>query len=166
MASLNWPKLDLPAAQEVAAFRAIDRIIRQDPVCKRIFGKNFYSWTGDPLDTNDPTSESCPWIRLSPVPGASSWENVGQHRMPMSVAIELAVSGTRIDELLNLWGVVRAALFPQDLDQLAAVQAIIDTANITKGRMTRAAYAVSKDDKGVKILKATGDVELLLLINT
>jgi hypothetical protein len=133
MPTLNYPRLDLPAAQEVGAFRAVDRIIRQDPACRAAFGRSIYSWTGDALDDAEPTWDTCPWIRLSPVPGRADWENVGQHRFPMSVAIELAAAGTRIDELMNLWGIVRAALFPQGPAQLAVVQGIIQAAGITIG---------------------------------
>lgn len=166
MPLVNYPKLDLPPAAEQAAFRAIDRIVRQDPQCKRVFGRSIYSWLGDALDDAMPAFDTCPWIRLTPSPEAADWGNVGQHRFPMQVGIELATAGTNVDNLMNLFGVVRNALFPQDPAQFAAVRALIVAAGITQGKFTRAAYAVNKDDKGNKVLMAAGSLELVIYVNT
>lgn len=166
MPLLNYPKLELPVAAEVAAFRAIDKIVRTDPVCKRTFNRSIYSWTGDALDDAEPGFDTCPWMRLSPSPDPSGWGNSGQQRFPMTVGIELASAGTNIDNLMNLFGIVRYALFPQDPAQFAAVRAVIQAANITQGEFTRAAYAVRTDEKSNKILKAAGNLELVIYVNT
>lgn len=166
MALLNCPKLDLPDAQETLAFEAVDKVIRLDPVLKTVFGRNIYSWRGDALDEADPSLERCPWIRLTPVPEASAWANVGQHKMPMNVGIELAVAGTRVREMMNLFGAIRAAIFPQGPAQRAAVDAIADAARITKATLAKPAYGTRKDSAGNKLLYAMGRLELVLLIDT
>lgn len=163
---LNYPRLDLTDAQETLAFRAIDRILRQDPAVKPTFGRSIYSWLGDALDEAEPSLDMCPWLRLTPAPGTAEWENAGQHRMPMTVGIEIAVAGTRVDNLMNAYATIRAALFPQAPAQLAIVQGIIQAAQITKGTLTKAAYGTRRDDKGNKLLYAMGSLELLLLVNT
>ena len=106
---LNYPKLDLPTAQETLAFRMVDQTLRTDPVCKRAFGQQIYSWRGDALDDAEPSFDMAPWMRLTPSAEASDWNNVDQHRQPMLVTIELAVAGTNSDNLMNLYGVIRAA---------------------------------------------------------
>jgi hypothetical protein len=98
--------------------------------------------------------------------------------MPLSVGIEIAIVGTNVDNLLNVWGVVRSALFPQVPDPSSPVYAeqlalrakamAAQTANgITRGTITRPSYRVERDSKtGSKILYAEGTFDLLLLINT
>lgn len=166
MPQLNWPKLDITDAEESVAFDVVDRILRTDPDVKRIFGRNIYSWQGDAQDDMDPNVESCPWLRITPSPEASDWTNVGQHKMPMLVSIEVACIGTRVKNLMNLFALVRQALFPADAARLTEVQGWIDATAITKVRFVKPAYAIRKDKDGTKLLVGVGGLELNLLINT
>lgn len=167
MPQLTYPRLDLDPAPETTAFRAVDAVLRADPVLVRVLNKQgWFSWRGDPLDDAGPALSTCPWLRITPQSGPSDWETEGQHRMPLVVGIELAVGGTNADQLANLWHAVRGALFPADPARRADVRSALQAAGITRGRITQPAFAIRKDSAGNKIILAGGTLELLLLIDT
>jgi hypothetical protein len=167
MPLLNIKDLNLSDSPETVAFEAVEKILRTDPDVKRLF-KSIYSWQGDALDDAQPTYDACPWLRITPAPETSDWTNVGQHKMPMSVAIEIAVQGTRVRNLMNAFSVIRAAIFPAPgSDRFNVVEAAIGNTAITKVRFTRPAYGTAKDQAtSAKMLVGMGGLELNLNVNT
>jgi hypothetical protein len=174
---LNYPKLPLPDAPETIAFRVIDNILRSDDTISNLCNGNpglYISWRGDAEDTFDPSVATCPFLRISPGGLGSSWETEGQHRMPMSIAIEAAVVGSDFDQIGNFWGAIRSALFPPrpGSDGTTArsdwVKAQTKAANISRGILTAPAYSIKADENtaGPRITRADGTLELVLLIST
>lgn len=169
---LNYPKLALPDSEEVTAFRAIDLILRSDERLQAVLAR-YLSWTGEVEDLLDVTAAECPYLKISPGGLGSTWETEGQHRMPMSVAISAAVVGSDFDQIGNLWGCIRRALFPpRDTAENTArsdyVKAATKAAGINRGILTAPSYGVAVDEKqsGARITRADGTLELVLLIST
>lgn len=169
---LSYPKLAIPDQAEVLAFRAIDQILRSDDTLGRILVQ-YISWTGAYEDLFEPTLATCPYLRISPGGLGSSWETEGQHRMPMSIALSAAVVGSDFNQIGNLWGAIRKALFPpldtaENQARNAYVKATTKGAGISRGILTAPSYGVAVDEKqaGARITRADGTLELVLLIST
>jgi len=157
--------LNLPAAEETVAFRALVGVLENDPVLQSL-GTRIVSWTGGPDDLEEPTGLQ-PYLMLTPGGMASGWETEGQHRMPMTVSLLAVVAGTNVDEVMNFHGAIRRALFPADPEAADTIQEIMNAAGVTQGTLTAPAYGVKVDDAtGSRLLVATGSIELYLLINT
>lgn len=162
---LAFPKLQLPDCPEVLAFRAIETILRTDPVLHKVT-RDFNAWTGDASDVLPPTFATCPSLTMSPAPLPSDWEAEGQHKMPMAIAIMCVVAGSNRDQLMNYWAAVRRALWPEDPARFAFVRKLVLDAHITRPVLTASAYGVKLEEKGVRLLIAEGTLKLILLINT
>lgn len=165
MALLSFKKLPLPDSEETIAFRAIDKVLKHDIVLKSIV-KTYNSYTGDPLDIITPTAAMTPYVQIAPKPMSGRWESEGQHRLPFAVLITCAVDGTNVDQLMNLFGCVRRALWPKDPAKMASVRAILAHAGITKGTLTMGGYGVIPVEKGSHVIGGQGHLELLLLVST
>jgi hypothetical protein len=165
MGLLNVPRLALPDAEETIAFRAIEKILALDPTLKRVL-RHFHAWRGETDDLLQPTPSTCPHLGIAPRPQASRWEAEGMHSMPFSISLQLAVNGSNVDQLMNLWGAVRRALWPRDAAQMAEVRALVLNAAITKPTMTLGGFGVQVQDKGARVLIAQGSLNVLLLIST
>ncbi len=163
--ALNFPKLGLPDAAETIAFRAVEKVLRNDPTLRTVL-RHFHAWRGEADDILPPTPSTCPHLDIAPRPAASAWEAEGMHRMPFTVGFTLAVNGTRVDELMNLWGAIRRALWPADPAAMQRVREIVTGANITKPTLTLSGFGVQLQDKGARVLIAQGQLTVLLLIST
>jgi hypothetical protein len=163
--SLNYPKLAIPDVEETIAFRCIDSILRTDPTIKRIV-KDFGSWTGEASDIFGPTPATCPNLMLTPRANGSKWETEGQHAMPFSIIVMVAVNGTNIDQLLNFWGCIRRALWPSDMERMEAIHAKMAEAKIIRPTITMNAFAPFRTKDGGRVWIAEGSINLLLHINT
>lgn len=160
------PKLSIPDSAETVAFRCIDTILRGSPDIVRVF-RTVVSWRGDDIDGEDPTASMCPYLMIVPGGRQSGWVSEGQHEEPMQVGILIAVEGSDADQLMNLWGLIRSTLFPQDLTKMAAVQTATTTAGITCGTLTAPAFSVNaKEADDATLLAAMGTLELYLMIST
>lgn len=151
------------------AFRAVDSILRHDPVLSSIT-EQMLSWRGEVEDVLDPTASTCPWLRISPSADVSWWETEGQHRMPMSITLEAAVMGSDITQMLNYWAAIRRALWPQgDATARDAIRTAMQAARISRPILTQPSYTVMKltdSDSGARITLAQGQLRLILLIDT
>lgn len=172
MPPLNGTNLGLKPSVETTAFRALDRVFRQDKVLSRVLGKNFFSYTGDAKDNALPTKGlgTLPWMRVQGMGAPANWENEGQQRCPMIVSIELACDGTDQDQIMNLWGAVREAIWPPDEEEGEAICCKLQQAGVTNYRIIAPAYSfpTTTDQSGaaVQIMMARGAIGLTLLINT
>jgi hypothetical protein len=170
---LNFPVLDLPAAEETLAFRAVDTILRNDPALKAAT-KLHLSWKGDVEDIWNPSVSTCPFLRITPIAGPSRRETETEHRMPLDIEIMAAVLGSNSDNITNYWACIRRALFPQNsVSQLNAVLAVIAKAQSTGAMISRAiitsqGYGVVANPKndGDRITWAKGMIQLVMLVST
>ena len=145
--ALSFPKLALPDVEETIAYRCIDGILRSDPVLKRVV-RDYNSWTGEASDVFAPTPATCPNLQIAPRPAGSRWETEGMHSCPFAIAITCAVNGSNVDQLMNLWGHVRRALWPSDPDRMLAIQAKVAAAHIIKPTLTMQGFGVQLQKDG------------------
>jgi hypothetical protein len=163
---VNYPKLNLPDGAETLAFRAVERVLATDPLLSSAV-RTLVAWRGEAADLLEPAFATCPFVKLSPAPAASAWETEGLHRAPLVVAIDLAVAGTDVDQLLNLWAAVRLALWPPDPARAAVVRPIYDDARIVRPVLTLAGYGTRLDEKsGAPMLAAAASLQLILHVDT
>ena len=170
---LNFPVLDLPAAEETLAFRAVETILRDDPALKAVT-KLFLSWKGEVEDIWKPSVSTCPFLRITPIAGPSRRETEMEHRMPLDIEIMAAVLGSNSDNITNYWACIRRALFPQNsVAQLNAVLATIAAAQakgamISRAIITDQGYGVVANAKndGDRITWSSGTLELVMLVST
>jgi hypothetical protein len=163
---LSFHKLQLPDAEETIAFRAVDKILKHDIVLKHVL-KTYNSFTGSTIDLLTPTPAMCPYVQISPKPMQARWESEGEHRAPLTILILCAVEGSNADNLMNLFGCVRRALWPMDPAKKAEVDAIKNaTPVIMKATLSLAGFGVIPLAKGSSVIGAAGHLELLLHVPT
>src|SRR4051812_15603253 len=141
-------------------------MLRTDPVLQRVIGRNFNSWKGEANDIFGPTPATCPYLQLADKPSGSAWETEGMHATPYLVTIAVAVNGSDSDQIRNLWGAVRRALWPLDPARSLAVKMKANDARITKSTLTLSGVGVKLQEQGGRILIAQGQLKLFLMINT
>lgn len=162
---LNFPKLPLPDVEETIAFRAVDSLLRGDPMLQRVT-KSYNSFTGASDDVFGPSPSSCPYLQLAPKPMASRWETEGMHGMPFAIVISAAVNGSNVDQLMNYWGWIRRALWPADPERIEARNELIARTKIVRPTLTMQGYGSQLQKDGGRILVGIGTLNLLLLIDT
>ncbi len=166
MSTKAAPNLQIPRSIETACFRAICQVLRNDSVLGPATN-TFVSWTDSDQDLYDPAWALCPWLKVSPFPTASDWITESQHSSPITLRVQLAVRGLNVDNLLNYFGAVRNAIFPQSsIAALNAVQQVLMGAGILKPTITLAGYGHSVDDEGLRILIADATIRFALFVGT
>jgi hypothetical protein len=159
-------KLDLPDAPETKIFRAVEQVLRDDAGLAIV--RTWATWRGEDIDSIEfPSSVQCPFLRISPLPTASDRETEIQHKMPITIRLFLAIVGTNVDNIMNLCGAVRAALFPQDNPTLRdQVRSAIMLAGASIPVIRLNAYGMTTDEQGVPVMGAEGSIEFNTLIGT
>jgi hypothetical protein len=166
------PQLQIPQSLEAAAFRAIDKVLRNDPVLGPVT-RQFISWTDSDDDFYEPSWELCPFLKISPYPAGSAWVTEMQHSADLMLRVQAATKGTDIVNLMNYWALVRGAIFPQTVAQANIVQLAILNANpdiqggITKPEIRLNGFGVSEpDQEGLRVMIAEGTIRFGMLIPT
>jgi hypothetical protein len=162
---LSYPVLKLSNVEETVAFRAVDSVLRHDATLKRVL-KHYNSWTGDSQDVFPPSPGTCPFLQIAPKPLPGKWESEGEQSLPFAITITCAVNGTNVDQLMNLWGHVRRALWPSDATASTAVHTKMVAARISKGTLGLGGFGVHMPKDGGRVLIAQGSLNILLLIAT
>jgi hypothetical protein len=159
-------KLDLADAPETLVFRAVERVLRDDAGLAIV--RTWATWRGEDIDLIDfPSSTQCPFLRISPLPTASDRETEIQHKMPITIKLFLAVVGTNVDNIINLCGAVRVAIFPQNNIPLRdQVRSAIMLAGASIPVIRLNAYGMTTDEQGVPVMGAEGSIEFNTLIGT
>lgn len=163
--ALASPKLALPNSSEKLAFRCVDQILRSDPVLSTTV-KGWRSWKGEPEDILDPTFATCPYLRISPRSGVSKWASEQQHQVNLVIAIQVAVAGSDADQLFNFWQAVRNAIYPNSQARLVTIMEMVQSALISKSIMTSGGYGLNVTEQGLRMLIATGTLEIVILVQT
>jgi len=161
-----YERLPIPDCPETLAFRAVVNVIRSDPTLRRL-NVTFIVWDGSPNDLTDPVASLLPFIELQPSPNGTGWAEADQHRSDVGVDITIAIKGTNADDLLNLWGVLRSALFPDPaLSQRATVEAAMTSVGVFQGELVRQPFQVVSVDANTRMLVGEGTLKLRMNINT
>jgi len=167
---LNYRVPSWPDAHETRVFRAVEAVLKGDPILPA-YVQTWSTWRGDRTDEikfpQDITATLCPFLRLSPFPVASGMATEIEHLSPLMVQVELAIVGTNTDLLMNFFGAVRAAVWPQNNVVLRDnVMATIQLAKATRGEIKLPAYGAFRDPEDIPILVAQGSIQFNLLVST
>jgi hypothetical protein len=159
-------KLDLPDAPETLVFRAVERVLRDDAGLAIV--RTWATWRGEDIDLIDfPSSTQCPFLRISPLPTASERDTEITHKMPITIKLFLAVVGTNVDNIINLCGAVRVAIFPQNNIPLRdQVRSAIMLAGSSIPTVRLNAYGMTTDEQGVPVMGAEGSIEFNTQVGT
>jgi hypothetical protein len=99
-----------PQAPEMAAFRAVDAILRAD-LGLIAGGTSFRSWDGSAVDNVAISPGECPLIRISPeINQPDSGFTVSRNVAHLSIKVEIFVAGLIADDLVNMWHAIRQAM--------------------------------------------------------
>jgi hypothetical protein len=100
-----------------AVFRRAVQQLRNDPDVRRVVGlQNLRSWEGVPADKAPMTpSATAPVVRLTPQPDHVGWYSPDAQAGTLIVRVELAVMSLCIDDVVDLWDLLVAALGPGTL---------------------------------------------------
>jgi hypothetical protein len=165
-AKYSSPHLELPDGTEWIAYDAIVKVLKNDPTFGRVIN-TFVDWDGSSNDTAEPAYSLCPFCRIGPFPAESGWLTETQHLAPMALRITLAVKGTRIREIMNLWAAMRNAIWPQTEPQMSKARDPMTAAKIWRPTIMLNAYgATEPDSEACRMLIADGTIKFALPIQT
>jgi hypothetical protein len=104
------PELQFPALGPdplETVWEAVKQLLRADPNLKAV--RTLRLWEGDPDDAAPPTAAAMPWVRVTPLASPVRFGDEASWRVEFLFKYELAVAGTRIGDLLRLYGAFRGA---------------------------------------------------------
>jgi hypothetical protein len=163
---LNFPALDLPTCTEVRVFRAFERVLRTDPILSSL-SITWITWRGSSDDLWTPEFNLCPFVRIAPANMSYAPITEKQHITPMSIQLLIATAGTNIDEIGNLYGAVRNALFPQNNPTLRdRVSSTLDAAGATRPVLRMGSFTLSAETDRAPLLIGIGSIDFNVLIDT
>lgn len=158
-------RLSLPDSPETTLYRAIVKVLQNDPALQRI-GVKWGIWNDTEEDMREISPAICPYIELSPAPGDTGWREENQHATDFNIDIFVTVEGSCADDLLNLWGAIRSALFPPDGSaQRDAVDAYLGPKTIN-GSFTRQPFQIVPLPGSPRMLQGEGSLKLRMNVNT
>lgn len=155
------PKLPLLPAPETTIFRIVDRTLRADGSLGRVV-KTWRSYEGRPDDRVDPSLAQCPWVRLSTRNGSGEqWSAPSTLSGRIEVVAEIAVEGSCLDDLHNLWGAVKRALYPKVAADRLAFQERLRAAQARTGLVdiAQSAFDPTPGSDGVMFARGVLSIE-------
>jgi hypothetical protein len=161
-------RLKLPTWPPTAVFRAIVHRLKADPVLQRVIPPgSWLTWDGDPR-ANHPLPKTSPAIRLTPTTGANAWWSPQAQVGPLLIAVELSVSTSCVDDVMNLWGAIVRAIYTGDVPGEAAFSVVLQGLGAHTGMITFSlpAFDHSPEADGAGMFVATGQMKLDIRINT
>jgi hypothetical protein len=118
----------LPTSPRTTLFRAIDNLLRKDPVLSSVIRPgSFRSWSGTQYDSMDFQFSSAPGIRLTPTAGPTDFKYPETMSGDLFINVECLVVGQNVDDLLNLWGAIEAAIYPSDYQRKCEIIQMLQT---------------------------------------
>ena len=151
---------DLARTSRATLFRALCDRFKADPVLSGVV-KTWRVMDDNPRDLDDASISQCPWARISPADGGTVPETVGLSTSGMLIRIELAIAGTKAEDMCNLWGAFERSIFPGD----GTVQLLIQD-NGTYALKLRAPAFGSFAEAEVRMQTATAYLACEMLVNT
>lgn len=149
--------LALPTAPHTAIYRAAVNILRSDPTLRVVH--TWRTWVGGPTDVQPISPNLCPAIGLFPAEGPDSFYGPSGFRGNLVITVVVAVTGTNVDNLMNLYHAVRKAFYPEE----AAARTVIRKALLAAGCLnedqplfTQTAYGVEPVTEGLPMLLGQG----------
>ena len=110
--------LQLPTSPRTKVYRAIDNALRRDPVLSSVVkADSFRSWSGKGKDTTEFTYSMAPAIRLTPMNGPEQFAFPSAMKGWLYINVEMLLTGTDYDDVMNLWWALELALYTQGVPQ-------------------------------------------------
>lgn len=107
------PKLDLPVSPRVSVFRAMESIVRQNPVFNRVVkADRFRTWEGQPRDIKPFSYQEAPCLRWTPTNGPESFRTPTTMTGMLYIQCEIIVAGSCSDDLANFWFMLERCFYP------------------------------------------------------
>jgi hypothetical protein len=104
--------LDLEDGPRTRVFRQLETILRNDPTLRRVIGKSWKTYSGDPGDAVPFPMGACPWIIMSRVPGPEQFWTPEAMTGDLSILFKLGVRGFCEDDPDNLYTAIQRAIYP------------------------------------------------------
>lgn len=158
---------NFPTSNRMAAFRAVDVILREDPILLAA-GVRIRSWTGDQMDGVPITSNQTPMIRISPEVMPNKPFTQGKYAAVMGIRVELFVSGMIAEDIVAFHEAVEQAMVLLKPFRDTTVQCyLIEQCGSTRLNFSQPAYGSwqNKDNPPDNGLAGVGRIEVEILVN-
>jgi hypothetical protein len=104
--------LDLEDGPRTRVFRQLEQILRNDPTLRRVIGKSWKTYSGEPSDAQPFPMGACPWIIMSRVPGPEAFWTPEAMTGDLSILLSIGVRGFCEDDPDNLYCAIQRAIYP------------------------------------------------------
>jgi hypothetical protein len=104
--------LDLEDGPRTRVFRQLEQILRNDATLRRVIGKNWKTFSGDPGDAIPFPVAACPWIVMSRIPGAENFWSPDAMTGELSILLAIGIKGFCEDDADNLYTAIQRAIYP------------------------------------------------------
>lgn len=96
--------LDLPISPRAAVFRAMEQIVRANPIFQRIVKHdNFRTWEGHPRDSKPFDQSNAPCMRWTPMNTGEEFRTPDSMSGDLLINCEIICRGSCCDDLTNFW---------------------------------------------------------------
>lgn len=149
--------LALQTSPHTSIYRTAVHILRSDSHLRVV--NTWRVWTGNPNDVQPISPNLCPAIGLFPSEGPDSFYGPSGFRGTLSVTVMVAVIGTNVDNLLNLYHAARRAFYPEDATARMLIRKSLLAAgclNEDQPLFTQASFGVDPISDGLPMLLGQG----------
>jgi hypothetical protein len=118
--------LDLPVSPRAAVFRAMETIVRTNPVFQRIVKPdNFRTWEGHQRDSKPFDQSHAPAMRWTPMNTGEQFRTPETISGDLLINCEIIIRGTCCDDLTNFWWMLAKCFYPGDGGMQANVRTLV-----------------------------------------
>jgi len=104
--------LDLKRGVRSKVFRAIETVLRADPVLDRTI-RTWVTWDGTNPSQSADLPGMCPILRLEPSVGPMGWFDPSSQFGPLVIRVGMVVQSYHAEDYLDLWEAIEGALYPE-----------------------------------------------------
>lgn len=126
--------LDLPTDARTAVWRLIRDQLQADPILHEQIA-TWLVWEGTDDDAKPLADVLPPALRLTPIIGPQKWLDTETRVGSLTIVLEAYISGTDIEDVLNLQGLIESALEPADPDARDTLETALRAAGATTGEL-------------------------------
>jgi|SRR5271157_5273556 len=156
--------LDLPTSPRAAVFRAMETIVRDNPIFQRIVKPdNFRTWQGHPRDSKPFDQSNAPALRWTPMNTGEQFRTPDTMAGDLLINCEIICRGSCCDDLTNFWWMLTRCFYPP---VLAARNAIIQTLQTAGARSGLVLFSQPAFDPGPDGVFMAGQGQLKIEIQS
>ena len=118
--------LDLPVSPRAAVFRAMETIVRTNPIFQRVVKPdNFRTWEGHPRDCKPFDQSHAPAMRWTPMNTGEQFRTPGLISGDLLINCEIIIRGSCCDDLTNFWWMLAKCFYPGSGGNNPIVQTLV-----------------------------------------